>query len=297
MTNADGRSTQGLEGPAPLHARRRAPRPRMGRGAAAHATRRHPPGHPLDPGRGAGPRLRGDEPARGAQRRELAARAPARSTPPSRCWRTKAWSAPRPRTALASYQLTEAGRVEAAADAAEGRPPWERGDNGDGVAALREATFGRDGGGPPGLGTGSPEQVDRAVEIVDGARASSTSSSPAIEPRPAKRTRPRPQARACPPPPPRPPIPSATGRRRRDHEIQTIGLTKVYAGTDFRAVDSLDLTSGPARSSDCSVRTGPGKTTTAGMLTTRVVPTSGSAFVGGIDVVGTRRWPSRSSGS
>ena len=40
-----------------------------------------------------------------------------------------------------------------------------------------------------------------------------------------------------------------------------------------------------ARSSACSGPNGAGKTTTAGMLTTRVIPTSGTAFVGGIDVV------------
>jgi ABC-2 type transport system ATP-binding protein len=67
--------------------------------------------------------------------------------------------------------------------------------------------------------------------------------------------------------------------------IRTVGLTKVYAGTDFKAVDNLDLA---VRSREIFGLLGPngaGKTTTAGMLTTRVIPTSGSAFVGGIDVV------------
>jgi ABC-2 type transport system ATP-binding protein len=68
-------------------------------------------------------------------------------------------------------------------------------------------------------------------------------------------------------------------------EIVTVGLTKVYAGTDFRAVDSLDLTVGTGEIFGLLGPNGAGKTTTAGMLTTRVVPTSGSAFVGGIDVV------------
>ncbi len=68
-------------------------------------------------------------------------------------------------------------------------------------------------------------------------------------------------------------------------EIVTVGLTKVYAGTDFRAVDGLDLTVGTGEIFGLLGPNGAGKTTTAGMLTTRVVPTSGSASVGGIDVV------------
>jgi ABC-2 type transport system ATP-binding protein len=67
--------------------------------------------------------------------------------------------------------------------------------------------------------------------------------------------------------------------------IRTVGLTKVYAGTDFAAVDKLDLS---VRSGEIFGLLGPngaGKTTTAGMLTTRVVPTAGSAHVGAIDVV------------
>ncbi|HYB23940.1 MAG TPA: ATP-binding cassette domain-containing protein [Solirubrobacteraceae bacterium] len=67
--------------------------------------------------------------------------------------------------------------------------------------------------------------------------------------------------------------------------IRTSDLTKVYAGTDFAAVDKLNL---HVRAGEIFGLLGPngaGKTTTAGMLTTRVVPTSGSAHVGGIDVV------------
>jgi ABC-2 type transport system ATP-binding protein len=67
--------------------------------------------------------------------------------------------------------------------------------------------------------------------------------------------------------------------------IRTEGLTKVYAGSDFRAVDGLDLTVEPGEIFGLLGPNGAGKTTTAGMLTTRVVPTSGQAFVGGIDVV------------
>ncbi len=67
--------------------------------------------------------------------------------------------------------------------------------------------------------------------------------------------------------------------------IRTVGLTKVYAGSDLRAVDGLDLTVQPGEIFGLLGPNGAGKTTTAGMLTTRVIPTSGQAFVGGIDVV------------
>jgi ABC-2 type transport system ATP-binding protein len=67
--------------------------------------------------------------------------------------------------------------------------------------------------------------------------------------------------------------------------IHTVDLTKVYAGTDFRAVDELNLTVSQGEIFGLLGPNGAGKTTTAGMLTTRVVPTSGKAFVGGIDVV------------
>lgn len=64
-----------------------------------------------------------------------------------------------------------------------------------------------------------------------------------------------------------------------------MGLTKVYAAADFKAVDGLDLTVHAGEIFGLLGPNGAGKTTTAGMLTTRVTPTSGSAFVGGIDVV------------
>src|SRR6202044_2853206 len=66
--------------------------------------------------------------------------------------------------------------------------------------------------------------------------------------------------------------------------IHTEDLTKVYPGTDFAAVDKLNL---DVRAGEIFGLLGPngaGKTTTAGMLTTRVVPTSGRAFLGGVDV-------------
>ena len=67
--------------------------------------------------------------------------------------------------------------------------------------------------------------------------------------------------------------------------IRTEGLTKVYPGSAFTAVDHLDLVVGTGEIFGLLGPNGAGKTTTAGMLTTRVVPTSGTATVAGIDVV------------
>jgi ABC-2 type transport system ATP-binding protein len=67
--------------------------------------------------------------------------------------------------------------------------------------------------------------------------------------------------------------------------IRTEGLTKVYPGSDFRAVDSLDLVVHTGEIFGLLGPNGAGKTTTAGMLTTRVIPTSGTAYLAGIDVV------------
>src|SRR5271155_5666313 len=66
--------------------------------------------------------------------------------------------------------------------------------------------------------------------------------------------------------------------------VRTIDLTKVYPGTDFRAVDALNLSVGIGEIFGLLGPNGAGKTTTAGILTTRVVPTSGRAFLGGVDV-------------
>ncbi len=67
--------------------------------------------------------------------------------------------------------------------------------------------------------------------------------------------------------------------------VRTIDLTKVYAGTDFRAVDELNLSVGVGEIFGLLGPNGAGKTTTAGILTTRVIPTSGTAFIADIDVV------------
>src|ERR1700722_3684541 len=76
-----------------------------------------------------------------------------------------------------------------------------------------------------------------------------------------------------------------TGGAREGEVIRTQQLTKVYAGTDFAAVDRLDLSVQAGEIFGLLGPNGAGKTTTAGMLTTRVIPTSGYAYVGGIDVV------------
>ncbi len=70
-----------------------------------------------------------------------------------------------------------------------------------------------------------------------------------------------------------------------DPVIRTVNLTKVYGGTDFRAVDELNLSVESGEIFGLLGPNGAGKTTTAGMLTTRVIPTSGHAYVAGIDVV------------
>jgi ABC-2 type transport system ATP-binding protein len=67
--------------------------------------------------------------------------------------------------------------------------------------------------------------------------------------------------------------------------IRTTNLTKIYKGTDFRAVDELNLSVEGGEIFGLLGPNGAGKTTTAGMLTTRVIPTSGNAYVAGIDVV------------
>jgi ABC-2 type transport system ATP-binding protein len=71
----------------------------------------------------------------------------------------------------------------------------------------------------------------------------------------------------------------------RREVIRTVELTKVYPGMDVAAVDKLNLNVHAGEIFGLLGPNGAGKTTTAGMLTTRVIPTSGSAYVGAIDVV------------
>jgi ABC-2 type transport system ATP-binding protein len=77
------------------------------------------------------------------------------------------------------------------------------------------------------------------------------------------------------------------GEKRADAEavIRTLALRKVYPGADFAAVDGLDLSVESGEIFGLLGPNGAGKTTTAGMLTTRVIPSSGSAYVGAVDVV------------
>ena len=63
--------------------------------------------------------------------------------------------------------------------------------------------------------------------------------------------------------------PATTGERG---VIHTEDLTKVYPGTDFTAVDKLNLDVSAGEIFGLLGPNGAGKTTTAGMLTTRVVP-------------------------
>jgi ABC-2 type transport system ATP-binding protein len=76
---------------------------------------------------------------------------------------------------------------------------------------------------------------------------------------------------------------TVAGTARAD-VIRTVDLTKVYPG-GVTAVDGLNLTVCEGEIFGLLGPNGAGKTTTASMLTTRVIPTSGEAFVGGIDVV------------
>ena len=70
---------------------------------------------------------------------------------------------------------------------------------------------------------------------------------------------------------------AATAVAERAPIIRTVDLTKVYAGSDFRAVNALSLEVHTGEIFGLLGPNGAGKTTTAGMLTTRVIPTSGRA--------------------
>lgn len=67
--------------------------------------------------------------------------------------------------------------------------------------------------------------------------------------------------------------------------IRSEDLTKVYPHSDIAAVDGLTLQVEAGEIFGLIGPNGAGKTTVAGMLTTRVVPTSGRAFVGSVDVI------------
>jgi ABC-2 type transport system ATP-binding protein len=69
-----------------------------------------------------------------------------------------------------------------------------------------------------------------------------------------------------------------------DDIIRTVDLVKQYPGMDGRALDGLNLSVHRGEIFGLLGPNGAGKTTFAGILTTRVVPTSGSAYIAGIDV-------------
>ncbi|HUV58421.1 MAG TPA: ATP-binding cassette domain-containing protein [Acidimicrobiales bacterium] len=69
-----------------------------------------------------------------------------------------------------------------------------------------------------------------------------------------------------------------------DDIIRTVDLAKQYPGMDGRALDGLNLSVHRGEIFGLLGPNGAGKTTFAGVLTTRVVPTSGHAYVAGIDV-------------
>ena len=66
--------------------------------------------------------------------------------------------------------------------------------------------------------------------------------------------------------------------------VEVHGLEKVYAG-DVRAVKGIDFEVAPGEVFGVLGPNGAGKSTTIGMLTTTIAPTSGSARLGGFDVV------------
>src|ERR1039457_4606313 len=65
--------------------------------------------------------------------------------------------------------------------------------------------------------------------------------------------------------------------------VRTEDLTKVYPG-GVKAVDALNLSLNQGEIFGLLGPNGAGTTTTGGMLTTMVIPTSGQAWVGGVNV-------------
>src|SRR5512133_4002806 len=70
----------------------------------------------------------------------------------------------------------------------------------------------------------------------------------------------------------------------RAHGIEAEGLVRTFKG-DIRAVDGIDLRVEPGDIYGSLGPNGAGKSTTVHMLTTLLPPTSGTATVGGYDVV------------
>jgi ABC-2 type transport system ATP-binding protein len=77
---------------------------------------------------------------------------------------------------------------------------------------------------------------------------------------------------------------SQASHHQQGAAIHTEDLTKIYKGTDFAAVDKLNLDVKAGEIFGLLGPNGAGKTTTVGILTTRVIPTKGKAFLGGVDV-------------
>src|SRR5262245_10837003 len=75
--------------------------------------------------------------------------------------------------------------------------------------------------------------------------------------------------------------------QRAPAAIEVIGLTKTYAG-GVEAVRGIDFTVHPGEVFGLLGPNGAGKSTTIGMLTTTILPTSGTARLAGHDVVAER---------
>ena len=75
----------------------------------------------------------------------------------------------------------------------------------------------------------------------------------------------------------------SAGRLSNEIAIQTVGLIKRFG--DLTAVAGIDLTIHKGEFFGLLGPNGVGKTTTVGMLTTRVIPTEGHAAVAGFDVI------------